>query len=94
MEKLQESVDAVLIPVGGGGLLAGMSIVFKHMLPDTQVIVSWMIASRLQGLLFVIAHYKLMSVFMSVYTSCWEDYHTELSSIEDAITSWSRPFVT
>ena len=31
-------VDAVVIPVGGGGLIAGMSVVFKYMLPCAEVI--------------------------------------------------------
>jgi threonine dehydratase len=40
MDKLNEKVDAVVIPVGGGGLLAGMAITLKHLLPDVKVIVS------------------------------------------------------
>ena len=40
MEKLQQPVDAVVIPVGGGGLLAGMSVTLKHLLPKVKVIVS------------------------------------------------------
>lgn len=40
MEKLNQQVDAVVIPVGGGGLLAGMSVTLKHLLPHVRVIVS------------------------------------------------------
>lgn len=34
------TVDAVVIPVGGGGLLAGMSVTLKNLLPKVKVIVS------------------------------------------------------
>lgn len=40
MHKMGMSIDAVVIPVGGGGLLAGMATVFKHLQPNVQVIVS------------------------------------------------------
>ena len=39
MESKGKKIDAVLIPVGGGGLIAGMSVVFKHLLPCVEVIV-------------------------------------------------------
>ena len=32
-------VDAVVIPVGGGGLLAGCAMALKTMKPDVQIIV-------------------------------------------------------
>lgn len=35
-----QQLDAVVIPVGGGGLLAGMAITVKHLLPHVRVIVS------------------------------------------------------
>lgn len=40
MDKLGTQIDAVVIPVGGGGLLAGMAITLKHLLPQVKVIVS------------------------------------------------------
>ena len=42
MEQMKDEgkeLDAVVIPVGGGGLLAGMSVVLKHELPHVKVIV-------------------------------------------------------
>lgn len=39
MDKLGQHLDAVVIPVGGGGLLAGMAITLKHLLPHVRVIV-------------------------------------------------------
>ena len=33
-------LDACIIPVGGGGLLAGTALVIKNLKPDVQVIVS------------------------------------------------------
>lgn len=33
-------VDAVVIPVGGGGLLAGCAMALKTMKPDVKIIVS------------------------------------------------------
>lgn len=39
MDKLSQQLDAVVIPVGGGGLLAGMAITLKHLQPRVKVIV-------------------------------------------------------
>ena len=39
MDRLGEGIDAVVIPVGGGGLLAGMATTFKHLAPEVTVIV-------------------------------------------------------
>lgn len=33
-----EDVEAVVVPVGGGGLIAGVSVAIKHQRPDVQVI--------------------------------------------------------
>ena len=40
MYAMGEPVDAIVVPVGGGGLIAGISIAMKHLSPDTEVIVS------------------------------------------------------
>lgn len=40
MESMSKTLDAVIVPVGGGGLIAGVSVVIKHLLPEVQVIVS------------------------------------------------------
>jgi threonine dehydratase len=34
--------DAVIIPVGGGGLIAGIAVAIKSLSPHTQIIVSWL----------------------------------------------------
>ena len=39
MDRLGEKIDAVVIPVGGGGLLAGMATTLKHLAPEVAVIV-------------------------------------------------------
>ena len=39
MKKMGKSVDAIIVPVGGGGLIAGISVVMKHLSPNTEVIV-------------------------------------------------------
>ena len=39
MEQVK-NVDAVIIPVGGGGLIAGVSVAVKTLSPSTLVIVS------------------------------------------------------
>ena len=44
MDKLDVPIDAVVIPVGGAGLLAGMATIFKHLAPQVQVIVSNVLA--------------------------------------------------
>ena len=33
-------LDAIVVPVGGGGLIAGISVAMKHLSPETEVIVS------------------------------------------------------
>ena len=40
MDELTVHVDAVIIPVGGGGLLAGMAVTLKYLRLDVKVIVS------------------------------------------------------
>lgn len=37
------NVDAVVLPVGGGGLLAGVALAVKTVYPDVQIIVSLII---------------------------------------------------
>jgi threonine dehydratase len=39
MEQVQ-NIDAVIIPVGGGGLIAGAALAFKTLKPEIQIIVS------------------------------------------------------
>ncbi len=33
-------VEAVVVPVGGGGLIAGVAVAFKHLKPSVKIIVS------------------------------------------------------
>ena len=33
-------LDAVLVPVGGGGLIAGIAVAIKHLKPNVKIIVS------------------------------------------------------
>lgn len=35
-----ENIDAVIIPVGGAGLLAGSAVAIKYLYPNIQIIVS------------------------------------------------------
>jgi threonine dehydratase len=37
-EQCRDRIDTVIVPVGGGGLLAGMLLWLKHQLPDAYVI--------------------------------------------------------
>jgi threonine dehydratase len=39
-DKKKIDLDACIIPVGGGGLLAGTALAIKNLKPDVQVIVS------------------------------------------------------
>lgn len=50
MEQLP-LVDAVLVPVGGGGLVTGVAIAIKHLKPDTEIYVST-IDNPLSGYVF------------------------------------------
>ena len=36
----KKPLDAIVVPVGGGGLIAGISVAMKHLSPGTEVIVS------------------------------------------------------
>jgi threonine dehydratase len=38
LRQIQGNIDAVFIPVGGGGLIAGMSVYIKYLRPDIKVI--------------------------------------------------------
>ena len=40
MATMHKSLDAIVVPVGGGGLMAGISVAMKHLSPHTEVIVS------------------------------------------------------
>ena len=40
MGKMKKKIDAVVVPVGGGGLLASMVTVFKELQPDVKIFVS------------------------------------------------------
>ena len=35
-----EEIDAVVVPVGGAGLIAGMAVALKSLHPNIQIIVS------------------------------------------------------
>ena len=39
MKKMGKSVDAIIVPVGDGGLIAGISVAMKQLSPNTEVIV-------------------------------------------------------
>ena len=38
IDQIQSGIDAVFVPVGGGGLLAGLGTYIKHMSPKTKII--------------------------------------------------------
>ena len=40
MGKMKKKIDAVVVPVGGGGLLASTVTVFKELQPDVKIFVS------------------------------------------------------
>ena len=40
MEQVND-IDAIVIPIGGGGLIAGCSVAFKSLNPNIEIIVSW-----------------------------------------------------
>ena len=40
MKDIGEPLDAIVVPVGGGGLIAGVSVAMKQLSPGTEVIVS------------------------------------------------------
>jgi len=39
MKDIEEPLDAIVVPVGGGGLIAGVSVAMKQLSPNTEVIV-------------------------------------------------------
>ncbi|WP_025124251.1 threonine ammonia-lyase IlvA [Myroides odoratimimus] len=38
LQAMKEPIDYVFVPIGGGGLAAGVSTVFKHLSPHTKII--------------------------------------------------------
>jgi threonine dehydratase len=38
ISELKESLDYLLVPIGGGGLISGVSVVFKALSPNTKII--------------------------------------------------------
>ena len=36
-EQMPEKVDAVVLPIGGGGLLAGVALAIKTLEPDIKI---------------------------------------------------------
>ncbi len=38
LEDYQDKIDVLILPIGGGGLAAGVSSMFKQLSPDTQII--------------------------------------------------------
>ncbi|TXD46802.1 threonine ammonia-lyase IlvA [Polaribacter sp. IC073] len=38
LNQTEEKIDYVFVPIGGGGLSAGLSSVFKHLSPETKII--------------------------------------------------------
>lgn len=38
LQAMKEPIDYVFVPIGGGGLAAGVSTVFKHLSPHTQIV--------------------------------------------------------
>jgi threonine dehydratase len=38
LQATKQSIDYVFVPIGGGGLAAGLSTVFKHLSPNTKII--------------------------------------------------------
>ena len=41
MKEMDIAMDAVIVPMGGGGLIAGISLAVKSLSPSTLVIVRW-----------------------------------------------------
>lgn len=57
-------VDAVVIPVGGGGLLAGVAVAIKTMKPDVQIIV-------ITKVVLIIECFMSQGIFLRVWSqSC------------------------
>ena len=44
-----KNLDAMVIPVGGGGLLAGVALAVKTVYPNVQIIVSFRLFEALHG---------------------------------------------
>ena len=38
LAQCKSHIDYLLVPIGGGGLISGISVYFKHMSPDTKII--------------------------------------------------------
>lgn len=38
LQSIKQDIDYIFVPIGGGGLAAGLSTVFKHLSPNTKII--------------------------------------------------------
>jgi threonine dehydratase len=63
IEQVPE-VDAVIIPVGGGGLIAGAALAIKNLKPSVQIIVSVTRKLRLIHIQHYFIYYNIPTVIM------------------------------
>lgn len=47
-------IDAIVVPTGGGGLLAGVSVAVKTLYPHIKIIVSWQRCSGVKSVLNIL----------------------------------------
>lgn len=57
-------VDAVLVPVGGGGLLAGVATAIKHLKPDVLIYVSQPFTLRRRKVILIKEDGTCLSIFL------------------------------
>lgn len=61
--------DAVIIPVGGGGLIAGIGTAIKTLCPNTKIIVRWNFWCLPSLFTFFILNFNLFSVLLVASSS-------------------------
>ena len=58
MKDIGEPLNAIIVPVDGGGLIAGISVAMRQLSPDTEVIVSCIHATTC---IIIIIHKNVLS---------------------------------
>lgn len=75
MEQLP-MVDAVMVPVGGGGLITGIAIAIKHLKPETEVYVSTCryFIDIVSGTVFTIIQTIFHRVYQQTKPAVWQNH--------------------
>ncbi|SFG99497.1 threonine dehydratase [Desulfotomaculum arcticum] len=70
LEQLPET-DAIVVPVGGGGLIAGVALAVKSLRPEVKII--------------GVQSEAAPAMFLSHQSKCWQEMHGQVCTLADGI---------